>query len=207
MPWARALVHLLCLAPLGRLIWLGTQAGLTANPVEFVTHRTGDWALNLLVATLCLTPLARLTGDRRFIQFRRAVGLYSYLYACLHFTTWLWLDKEFDLGEMLSDVGKRRFITVGFTALVLMTPLAITSTNGWIRRLGKRWGKLHQLIYPAAVLAGVHYFWLVKKDIRWPSAYLAAIAALLGWRAWDRWSKKHYNAPSQSALDNTNVKN
>ena len=182
----RALVHVVCLAPLARLIWLGAHAGLTPNPVEFVTHRTGDWTLNLLLATLCLTPLARLTGAGFWTKARRAVGLSAFLYASLHFLTWLWLDKEFSLAEMLKDVVKRRFITAGFSALLLMTPLALTSTDAWMRRLGKRWGQLHRLIYPCAALGVIHYIWLVKRDLRWPLTYLAALAALLGWRAWCR---------------------
>jgi methionine sulfoxide reductase heme-binding subunit len=169
------LIHLLCLAPLAWLIWLGAHAGLTANPVEYVTHRTGDWALNLLLLTLCMTPL----GLKRY---RRAIGVYCYLYACLHFLTWLWLDKEFDLAEMLEDVVKRRFILAGFSALVLLTPLALTSTDWAIRKLGKRWGQLHRLVYPAAALAVIHYIWLVKRDERWPLTYLAVLAGLLGWR-------------------------
>lgn len=180
------LVGALCLAPLARLFWLGSHARLGANPVEFVTHQTGDWALNLLLATLCLSPLARLTKSPFWTRIRRAVALYGYLYACLHFSIWLVLDKDLDVAEMLADVGKRRFITAGFAALVLMTPLALTSTDGWIRRLGKRWGKLHRLVYPAAALAAIHYLWLVKADRRWPLTYLAALSALLGWRAWAR---------------------
>jgi sulfoxide reductase heme-binding subunit YedZ len=179
-------VHAACLAPLGRLVWRGTHAGLTANPVEFVTHRTGDWALNLLVAGLCCRPLARLTKDSRWIKARRPVGLYAYMFACLHFTTWFWLDKELDVSDMLRDVGKRRFIMVGFAALVLLTPLAITSTTGWIRRLGKKWGQLHTLVYPAALLASIHYIWLVKRDERGPLTYLACLLFLLGWRVWVR---------------------
>ena len=184
------LVHAACAAPLARLVWRGFHAGLTANPVEFVTHRTGDWALNLLVAGLCCTPLAKITGDNRFVtKGRRAIGLWAYAYACLHFLTWLWLDKEFDLQEMLADVGKRRFITAGFTALVLLTPLAVTSTKGWIKRLGRKWVTIHKLVYPAVLLGGIHYAWLVKKDERWPAAYLSAIALLLAWRAWWRWAR------------------
>lgn len=144
--------------------------------MEFVTHKTGDWALNLLVAGLCLRPLGQ-------VRWRRAVGLYAYMYACLHFSIWLWLDRDLNVAEMLADVRERRFITAGFAALLLLTPLALTSTNGWIRRLGKWWGRLHALVYPAAVLAAAHYVWLVKKDRRWPYAYLAAILALLAWRA------------------------
>src|SRR5206468_11839346 len=110
---------------------------------------------------------AKLSGDNRFVtKGRRAVGLWAYAYACLHFLTWLWLDKEFDLREMLADVGKRRFITAGFTALVLLTPLAVTSTKGWIKRLGRKWVTIHKLVYPAALLRGIHYAWLVKKDER-----------------------------------------
>lgn len=180
------LVHAAGLAPAARLVWLGTHAGLTANPVQFVQDRLGDWALNFLVLTLCMTPLARLTKDSRWTKARRAVGLYAFFYALLHFLSWLWLDKEFDWGEMLRDIEKRRWILVGFSSLVLMAPLAITSTKGWIRRLGKNWGRLHTLTYPAAVLACVHYLWQVKLDRRWPLTYLGAIAALLLYRVWHK---------------------
>ena len=182
----QALVHAAGLAPLARLLWRGTHAGLSANPVEFVTHRTGDWALNFLILGLCMTPLAQATGDGRWKKARRAVGLYAFFYAALHFSTWLWLDKEFDLAEMLEDVAKRRFILVGFSALVLLLPLAVTSTTGWIRRLGKNWGRLHQLVYPAVLLACLHYLWLVKRDRRWPLAYLGAYLLLMGWRVTKR---------------------
>lgn len=182
----RVLAHALCLAPLARLIWLGTHAGLTANPVQFVQDRLGDWGLNFLVLTLCMTPAARLTKDSRWLKIRRAVGLYAFFYAGLHFLSWLWLDKEFDWGEMFADIEKRRWILVGFSSLVLMVPLALTSTKGWIRRLGKNWRRLHMLTYPAAVLAGVHYLLQVKRDRRWPEFYLACIAVLLLWRVWHK---------------------
>jgi sulfoxide reductase heme-binding subunit YedZ len=151
--------------------------------VEYVTHRTGDWALNLLIAGLCLSPL----GQKKY---RRAVGLYAYMYACLHFLTWLWLDKEFDFSEMFADVVKRRFILAGFSALVLLTPLALTSTDWAIRKLGKNWPKLHRLVYPAAALAVIHYIWLVKRDERWPLTYLASLAALLAWRVMKRLQRR-----------------
>lgn len=196
--WTLA-VHAACAAPLGRLVWQGFHAELTANPVEFVEHRTGDWALSLLVWGLTCTPLAKLTGQNRFVtRCRRAVGLWAYAYACLHFATWLALDNEFDWHGMLVDVTKRKFVTAGFTAFLLLTPLAITSTKGWIKRLGRKWVKLHMLVYPAALLGAIHYAWLVKRDERWPAAYMAAISLLLGWRLWRR-ARKPAAVPARAA--------
>jgi methionine sulfoxide reductase heme-binding subunit len=178
----KLLAFALCAAPLARLVWLGFHAGLTANPVEFVTHQTGAWALNLLVAGLCLTPLSRLLKRSEPIKVRRIVGLWAFAYALMHFLIWLVLYNELDWREMLYDVGKRRFITVGFAAFALLIPLAVTSTDGWIRRLGKKWGKLHMLVYPAAMLAVAHYYWLVKADKAWPIRYAVAVGLLLLFR-------------------------
>lgn len=172
------------LVPLAELLWRFHAHRLGANPIEFVTHRTGDWALNFLVLTLCAAPLARLSGKSLWLKLRRPLGLLSFLYASLHFLTWFVLDHFFDFSEMWGDVLKRRFVTAGMAALLLMIPLAVTSTDGWIRRLGSRWGKLHRLVYPCAILAVTHYYWLVKKDERWPLRYAAAVVLLLGYRAW-----------------------
>ena len=151
--WTKVVVFLLCLTPLGALGWRAFHGGLGANPVEFVQHATGDWILRFLVITLAITPLRKLLNLPDLIRFRRMLGLFAFFYACLHFLTYIGPDKSFDLSAMWKDVAKRRYITVGFAAFVLLIPLAITSTKGWIRRLGgKRWQQLHRAIYAAAVL-------------------------------------------------------
>ena len=190
-------VFLACLVPLAWLLWkffgltprdMSTWgAGLGANPVEKITHATGDWTLYFLLITLAITPMRKLLGVPVLIKFRRMIGLFAFFYACLHFTTYIWLDKFFNLHEMLADIAKRKFITVGFAAFVLLIPLAVTSTAGWIRRLGgKRWQALHRLIYVSAIAGVVHYLWLVKKDIREPLMYGAILSVLLLYRvvAW-----------------------
>src|SRR5271165_2378484 len=181
--WAKVTVFLLCLLPLGRLAWRYSSGDLTANPIEFITHFTGDWAIRFVVATLAVTPLRKLLGLPDLIRFRRMLGLFAFFYASLHFATYIWLDKFFDLAEMWKDVAKRRYITVGFTAFVLLIPLAITSTAGWIRRLGgRRWQLLHRLIYISAICGVIHYYWLVKSAVIRPLAYAAILAVLLLWR-------------------------
>ena len=182
--WTKVSVFFLCLAPLGLLVWRGLHGGLGANPIEFITHATGDWTLRFLLITLAVTPLRKLLRQPQLIRFRRMLGLFAFFYACLHFTTYIWLDKFFDLAEMWADVAKRRFITVGFAGFVLLIPLAITSTAGWIRRLGgKRWQMLHRAIYASAAAGVVHYYWLVKSDHRMPLTYGAILALLLAIRA------------------------
>src|SRR5271165_4384095 len=136
--WAKVTVFLLCLLPLGRLAWRYSSGDLTANPIEFITHFTGDWAIRLVVATLAVTPLRKLLGLPDLIRFRRMLGLFAFFYASLHFATWFGLDKGFDVHEILGDFTKRRFIIAGLTAFLCMAPLAVTSTKGWIRRLGGR---------------------------------------------------------------------
>ena len=179
----KPLVFLLCLAPLAGLVWRGYQHDLSANPIEFITHATGDWTLRFLVITLAVTPLRRLLGLPDLIRFRRMLGLFAFFYGVLHLTTWLWLDKFFDLHDMAADIVKRRFITAGMLGFALMLPLAVTSTAGWIRRLGgKRWQALHRLIYASAAAGVVHYYWLVKSDIRKPVMYGSMVAVLLLFR-------------------------
>ena len=188
--WSKPAVFLLCLVPLGLLGWRALHGGLTANPIEFITHATGDWTLRFLVITLCVTPLRKILGLPELIRFRRMLGLFAIFYACLHFTTYIWLDKFFDLSEVWKDVAKRKYITVGFTAFVLLIPLALTSTAGMIRRLGgKRWQMLHRLIYVSAALGVVHYYWLVKSAVIKPLTYGAIVAVLLLWRLLDSISK------------------
>jgi sulfoxide reductase heme-binding subunit YedZ len=156
---------------------------LGANPIEVITHSTGDWTLIFLLVTLSVTPLRKVTDQLWLIRFRRMLGLFSFFYVTLHFLTYIWLDKFFDVHEMLVDIAKRKFITVGFTGFMLLIPLAITSTSGWIRRLGgRRWNRLHQLIYLAAIAGVFHYYWLVKADVRKPLQYAAVLSMLLGYR-------------------------
>ncbi|ARU30301.1 sulfoxide reductase heme-binding subunit YedZ [Sulfuriferula sp. AH1] len=190
--WFRIGIFLLGCYPLLRLIFLGFSDGLGTNPVEFITHSTGTWTLVGLMLTLTVTPLRQLTGWYSLIRVRRMLGLFSFFYACLHFITYIWLDQFFDVAAMLKDVYKRPFITVGFTAFVLLIPLALTSSNGMIRRLGaKRWQMLHRLVYVIAILGVLHYAWLVKKDLTEPLIYAGVLTVLLGWRVVHRLRKAH----------------
>jgi sulfoxide reductase heme-binding subunit YedZ len=180
-------VFLACLAPLGVLAWRATHGGLGANPIEFITHATGDWTLRFLVLTLAITPFRKAWALPRLIRFRRMLGLFAFFYGSLHFLTYIWLDQSFDVSAMLKDVAKRPFITAGFTGFVLLAPLALTSTAGWIRRLGgHRWQMLHRLIYISGVAGAVHYYWLVKSDVRLPFFYASVVGLLLLWRALQR---------------------
>ncbi len=182
----RVVVFLACLLPLARLIWLGMHDGLSANPVEFVTRSTGTWTLVFLCLSLAMTPLRRLTGRSQWLRFRRMLGLYSFFYAVLHFALWFWIDHAFDLADMWQDVLKRPFIAAGFTAFVLLIPLAATSTKGMIRRLGRRWIQLHRLVYLIAAAAILHYWWhkAGKNDFGTVSVYAGVVAWLLGIRLW-----------------------
>jgi len=181
--WTKRAVFLLCLLPLAALGWRALHGDLTANPIEFITHATGDWTLRFLVITLCVTPFRKILHLPELIRFRRMFGLFAFFYACMHFTTYIWLDKFFDLSEMWKDIAKRKYITVGFTAFLLLIPLAVTSTAGWIRRLGgKRWQLLHRLIYFSATLGVIHYYWLVKSAVIRPLTYGAIVAVLMLWR-------------------------
>jgi len=175
-----------CLIPLGRLGWKAYNSALGANPIQVITWSTGTWTLVFLLLTLSITPVRRLTKRYWLIQYRRMLGLFAFFYGCLHFTTYIWLDQFFDLHSIYKDIHKRPFITAGFTAFVLMIPLAATSTQWAIRKLGKRWQKLHRLIYFSASAGVVHYIWLVKKDVRVPFIYAAVLGILLLYRvlAW-----------------------
>ena len=183
----RPLKAVLFAAALGPVAWLGWGAwtdALGANPIETITRETGTWTLRLLVLTLAITPLRRLTGWNDAIRFRRMLGLFAFFYGTLHLLTYVWLDQFFDGAALLKDVYKRPFITAGATAFFVMLPLALTSTAGMIRRLGGRaWRRLHQLVYLAAIAGVVHYWWLVKADIRRPRTYALLLAMLLGYRA------------------------
>ena len=181
--WSRIPVFALCLVPGLLLAWKAFAGDLGANPIEFITHWTGDWTIRFLCITLSITPLRKLLRLPELIRFRRMLGLFGFFYASLHFLTWFVLDKFFDWNEITTDVLKRPFITVGFTAFVLLIPLAVTSTTDWIRRLGgKRWQMLHRLIYVSACAGVVHYYWLVKSDIRLPLLYGAIVTVLLAYR-------------------------
>src|ERR1700726_1640731 len=194
--WRKVLLFLLGLAPLFWLGWRAWNHRLTAYPLEFITHYTGDWTLRLIIISLSVTPLRKILNLPDLIRYRRMIGLFAFFYGCLHFLTSIWFDKDFDVHEMIVDVAKRRYITVGFTGFVLLIPLAITSTAGWIRRLGgKRWQLLHRLIYVTAILGVIHYFWLVKSDITKPLEYAFAVGILLSWRAWEWLRNRKKTAP------------
>lgn len=194
--WTKVVVFVLCLVPLAVLVWKGFQNELGANPVEFVEHWTGDWTIRFLIITLCVTPFRKLLHVPQLIRFRRMLGLFAFFYACLHFSTWIGIDRFFNLSDMWADVLKRRFITVGFAGFVLLIPLAITSTKGWIRRLGgKRWQLLHRAIYLSAIAGVIHYYWQVKSDERKPLQYAAVVGALLAWRL-GAWLYKRRQKPS-----------
>jgi methionine sulfoxide reductase heme-binding subunit len=181
--WAKPIVFLACLAPLGFLAVRTYNGQLGANPVEFLQHFTGDWTLRFLLITLAVTPLRKMLNFPDLIRFRRTLGLFAFTYVCLHFFTYIGPDQSFDLAAMWKDVAKRPFITVGFCGFVLLIPLAITSTKGWIRRLGgKNWQALHRLIYITALCGVVHYYWLVKSDHRLPLLYGLILALLLLYR-------------------------
>lgn len=176
---------MVCLGPLAWLIWAAFTDNLSANPIDEITDTTGRWTLRFLLITLSLTPLRKITGWTGFIRFRRMLGLFAFFHSVLHFTTWIWLDKFFDTNEMIKDVALRPFITAGFTAFVLMIPLAVTSTRKWISWLGgRRWQALHRLTYVSASAGVLHYIWLVKLDWRYPAQYAAVLAILLGYRLW-----------------------
>lgn len=180
--WSKLAAWLACLAP---AVWLayGVYAGsLGPNPIEAVTHATGDWTLRLLLASLAVTPARRLLRLPELIRFRRMLGLWAFFYGFLHLMTWVWLDKFFDPSEMWADVQKRRFVTAGMAGFLCLVPLAATSTAGWIRRLGRNWQRLHRLAYVAAGAGVVHYWWLVKSDIRLPALYSMILVGLLALR-------------------------
>ena len=190
---AKSLVHALALAPLAWLCWRFWRVysgadidALGADPVAEMEHFLGLWALRILLLTLAVTPLRQLTGQPVLLRFRRMLGLYAFAYASLHFAVYLVLDLGGYWAQVFEEIAKRPYITVGFAAWLLLVPLAVTSTQGWIRRLGRRWAKLHRLVYAIAVLAVLHFWWVVKSDFREPMLYAALLGLLLGWRAW-RW--------------------
>jgi len=181
--WTKVAVFVSCLVPLGILLREGFTGGLGANPVEFIEHATGDWTIRFLAITLAITPVRKMLNLPLLVRYRRMLGLFAFFYVCLHFSTYLIFDQMLSLSGMWQDVMKRRYITLGFLGFVLLAPLAVTSTAGWIRRLGgRRWRRLHQAIYVSAVAGVIHYYWLVKSDIRQPLLYAGIIGGLLGWR-------------------------
>ena len=182
--WAKWMLFGLSLLPLLRLIALGFQDRLSANPIEFITRATGDWTLYFLCLTLAVTPLRRLTGLNALIRFRRMLGLFTFFYASLHFLTFIWFDHFFDLAEMVRDILKRPFIAMGFSAFVLLVPLALTSNDLMLRKLGRRWSVLHRLIYLIAILALLHFWWMRagKNNFTEPLVIGVVIAVLLALR-------------------------
>jgi methionine sulfoxide reductase heme-binding subunit len=181
----KAAVFVASLVPMTLLLEATSAGRLGANPLEDIRDTTGIWTLRFLVITLAITPVRQLTGWQGLIRFRRMTGLFAFFHACLHFITYVWLDQFFAFGEMLEDLTQRPFIMAGYLSFVAMVPLAITSTRGWIGRLGgKRWQALHRLIYLSAAAGVVHYFWRVKLDVERPLLYGAVCAALLGIRVW-----------------------
>ena len=187
--FGKPLIFIVSLLPLAWLFWLTWQDRLGVNPVETLSHRTGDWSLRFLLLTLAVTPLRRLTGWNGLIKFRRMLGLFAFFYVCLHFGVYLIFDQFFDWASIVEDVAKRPYITVGFAGWLLLIPLAVTSTNGMIKRLGRNWQRLHRLVYLIGALGVLHYLWLVKADIAEPLLYGGILGVLLGYRLW--WWRTH----------------
>jgi methionine sulfoxide reductase heme-binding subunit len=205
--WTKVVVFVLCLGPLADLVWRGFNAyhglpyDLSANPVKFIEHFTGDWTLNFLVITLAITPLRKILHMPLLIRFRRMFGLFAFSYVSLHFSTWIVLDhwQQWQWNAIWADLLKRPFIVIGFSGFVLLIPLAITSTAGWIRRLGgRKWRLLHRAVYATACLGVIHYYWLVKSDKRAPLAYGAGFAVLFLWRIGDWLLERRRRAAAES---------
>ena len=194
--FAKVVVHLAALTPLAILLWQMWEVASTggnalgADPVAEIEHRLGLWALRFLVLALAITPLRQLTGWAVLVRFRRMLGLYAFAYATLHLAAYVGLDLRGYWTQLFEDIAKRPYITVGFLAWLLLVPLAVTSTTGWIRRLGRNWGRLHKLVYAIGILAILHFWWLVKSDIREPALYAGLVVVLLGWRTWKAWRKR-----------------
>lgn len=186
--WLSALAPATWLIAGAFLGWLGV------NPIEKVTHVTGMTALVLLLVTLAVTPARRLTGWNPLIRLRRPLGLFAFFYALLHFSVWMVLDLGFQFAWIVEDIAERPYITVGFTAFVLLIPLAVTSTRGWIRRLKKRWGTLHTLVYVSTGLGVIHYYWLVKADVRLPLLLAGIYGVLMAFRVWAWWVRRKRSA-------------
>ncbi|HKT46718.1 MAG TPA: protein-methionine-sulfoxide reductase heme-binding subunit MsrQ [Candidatus Acidoferrales bacterium] len=198
--WTKAALFTVALLPFIDLVVRVFTSNLGPNPVEFVQHATGDWTIRFIVFTLAITPLRKSLNLPELIRFRRMLGLFAFFYVCFHFLTYIGPDQSFSLAGMWKDVAKRPFITVGFLGFVLLIPLALTSTAGWIRRLGgKRWQMLHRAIYLTAICGVIHYYWLVKSDVRAPLFYGALVALLLLWRVADWFFKRRRaSAPARA---------
>ena len=187
---AKVLLFFLCLVPAGKLLLEAFGvAGLSlgANPIETLLHRLGIWGLNFLLITLAITPLRYISGWNWLVRFRRMLGLFAFFYVFMHFLVYAGLDQRFDLQAIFEDIAERPYITIGFTALVLLIPLAVTSTNGMMRRLGARWKKLHRMVYGIAILGVWHFYWQVKLDTLEAVLYAAMLALLLAYRIWRRY--------------------
>jgi sulfoxide reductase heme-binding subunit YedZ len=185
---AKPAVFLLALWPFAGLLWRVLQNDLGTNPIETLNRATGDWSLRFLMIVLAVTPLRRITGWNALLRFRRMLGLFAFFYVCLHFLSWIWLDQYFDLTEILKDIARRPFITLGFACFIALIPLAVTSTHAMVRRLGARtWQRLHRTVYAVAIGGVIHFWWLVKSDIREPLIYAAILAVLLGLRLFWAW--------------------
>jgi len=189
--YVKAAIWLFALMPLARLIWLGVNEDLGANPVEFVERSTGTWTLVILLTTLSMTPIRLLTGQVWQIQLRRLLGLFMFFYACLHITTYVWLDYSFVWVDITKDIIKHPYVIVGFSAFLLTIPLAATSNSYLIKRLKSNWKKLHQIVYLIAILGVLHFWWLVKKDVTEPIYYAAVLALLLGVRLYFKQKSAH----------------
>lgn len=190
--WVKTALFMLALLPLANLIVKAVIDELGANPIEKITRTTGYWTLTLILITLTVTPLRRLSGWAWLVRLRRMLGLFAFFYASLHFTTYLVLDQFFDVASIAKDIVKRPYITVGFPAFMLLIPLAVTSNDNMIRRLGgKRWRLLHRLVYVSAIGGVIHYWWLVKKDLTNPITFAILLALLLGFRLADSAYKRY----------------
>ena len=199
----KVIVWALCLCPVSLLAWKAIRDQLGANPLSEITLSTGHWTLYLLLTTLAISPLRKIIGITWLIRFRRLVGLFAFFYGCLHLMTYLWFDKFFDVHEIVKDIYKRPFITAGMTAWILMLPLALTSTGASIRWLGgKRWQKLHRLIYFSAIAGVVHFWWLVKRDLTRPEIMAAILTLLLAFRIVDRFLATRASSPVRAVQQN-----
>ncbi|HEX7012360.1 MAG TPA: protein-methionine-sulfoxide reductase heme-binding subunit MsrQ [Steroidobacteraceae bacterium] len=197
----KPLLFVLCSLPLASIVWRAfelTGTSLGANPIEKIQDTFGQWGLRLLLVTLAITPLRDWFSAPWLVSLRRMLGLYAFFYVLLHFLTWLLLDQGLYWPGIVEDIGLRPFITIGFLALLLLIPLAVTSTNGMMRRLGKRWKTLHRLVYVIVLLGVWHYYWQVKADVREPLVYLAIAVVLLGWRAWKARRRRALQVPATS---------
>ncbi len=201
--WTKFLVFTACLIPAGLLVYNAYHDQLGVNPIETVTRTTGGWTLTFLLITLGVTPLRRILRLNSLIQYRRMLGLFAFFYALLHFTTYVALDQFFDFAEIVKDIAKRPYITVGFSSFLLLIPLAVTSTKGMIRRLGKRWQQLHRLVYLIAIGGVIHFLWLVKADIARPTRYGIILGLLLAYRVYEklRRDRKAPQRDSEALLD------